>query len=99
VPPFELSRQYLSNGLLNINRFRKSELHWNTGLKTLIGSFYRSITKGEPLPIEYREILWTSRVMEAIFSRMRDVAEGNSDLPLHVSSIHPDPESSLKDRE
>ncbi len=70
LPPFSTSRQYMANGFTNLSRFFRSELHWNAGLKTLIGLFYQSITAGGPPPIEYREILWTSRVMDEIFRRL-----------------------------
>ena len=41
-----------------------------SGMKFLIESFYRSIIDGTPEPIPYREIIVTSRIMEAIFSRL-----------------------------
>jgi hypothetical protein len=40
-------------------------------MKCLIESFYRSITDGAPLPISYREILLTSRIMDTIFEQLR----------------------------
>jgi len=39
-------------------------------MKFLIESFYRSITAGTPPPIPYREIILTSRIMDAIFSQL-----------------------------
>jgi len=39
----------------------------DSGMKYLIQSFYRSIREDAPVPIPYREILLTARIMEAIF--------------------------------
>jgi predicted dehydrogenase len=36
----------------------------------LIESFYRAIAQGAPVPIPYREILLTARIMEAIFDQI-----------------------------
>jgi len=42
----------------------------NSGMKYLIESFYRSILEGTPVPISYREILLTARIMDAIFVQL-----------------------------
>jgi hypothetical protein len=47
------------------------DFHMDSGKKYLIESFYRSITDGTPLPIPYREILLTSRIMDEIFEQIR----------------------------
>jgi hypothetical protein len=39
-------------------------------MKYLIEAFYKSIIEGEPLPIPYREILLTARMMDSIFVRL-----------------------------
>jgi len=59
----------------------------------LIESFYRSITQGTPVPIPYREILLTARIMDAIFEQLgarRSQGhlefEGPDRTPLGVSS-------------
>jgi len=41
------------------------------GMKHLIESFYRSILHDAPLPIPYREIVLTARIMDAIFDQLR----------------------------
>ena len=41
-----------------------------SGLKYLIEAFYRSISEGAPLPISSREMLLTSKIMEAIFEQI-----------------------------
>jgi hypothetical protein len=40
------------------------------GMNYLIESFYRSIEKDAPLPIPYREILLTARIMDDIFAQL-----------------------------
>jgi hypothetical protein len=41
-----------------------------SGMKYLIESFYRSIREDTPLPISYREILLTARIMDDIFAHL-----------------------------
>jgi hypothetical protein len=40
------------------------------GMKFLIESFYRSVEQDGPVPIPYREILLTARIMDAIFAQV-----------------------------
>ena len=39
-------------------------------MKELIERFYNSIRLGDPIPIPYREILLTARVMDEIFAQI-----------------------------
>jgi hypothetical protein len=39
-------------------------------MKCLIESFYTSIQEGGPVPIPYREILLTARIMDSIFAQL-----------------------------
>jgi hypothetical protein len=41
------------------------------GMKVLVESFHRSIREDGPLPIPYREILLTARIMDAIFDQIQ----------------------------
>jgi hypothetical protein len=50
--------------------FASKDLNMKNGMKFLIESFYRSITEGAPLPIPYREILLTARIMDSIFAQL-----------------------------
>jgi predicted dehydrogenase len=80
VPPIVLAGQYLGNASLNLKTFLGNDFHMKSGLKFLIESFYRSIIEGTPEPIPYREILLTSRIMEAIFKSLSEsVAEPTKD--------------------
>jgi len=42
----------------------------DSGMKFLIDSFYRSISDDTPLPISYKEIITTSKIMDAIFNQI-----------------------------
>jgi hypothetical protein len=70
VPPYIYAGQYISNSLRNMNYFFKRDFHMKAGMKFLIESFYRSIREGEELPIPYREILLTARIMDGIFQQI-----------------------------
>ena len=47
-------------------------------MKNLIEAFYDSIAKGSPLPISYREILLTSRIMDSIFEQLESAGPGRT---------------------
>lgn len=70
VPPAQFAGQYLGNLRTNVSTFLRSDFHMKSGMKYLIESFYRSINEGTPLPIPYREILLTARIMDAIFTQL-----------------------------
>jgi predicted dehydrogenase len=71
VPPALYARQYLGNARHNIERFLARDFHFEAGRKHLIQAFYRAVVEDAPLPITYREILLTSRIMDAIFAQLR----------------------------
>jgi predicted dehydrogenase len=70
IPPFVYAKQYAKNGTYNINKFIKRDFHMNSGMKFLIESFYWSVVNNTPLPISYREIILTSKIMDAIFEQI-----------------------------
>ena len=69
VPPINGAAQQLANLKRNIKLFAKQDFHMKTGLKNLIEAFYRSIKTDGPLPIPYRQILLTCKIMDAIFAQ------------------------------
>lgn len=71
IPPYLYAKQYLSNARVNVKYFMKNEFHMKSGMKSLIESFYRSIRGSGPVPIPYREILLTSRIMDDIFRQIK----------------------------
>ena len=70
VPPVTLAGQYLGNLFTNMRTFLANDFQIKSGMKYLIESFYRSIVEGTPVPIPYREILLTARIMDAIFTQL-----------------------------
>jgi len=72
VPPLVFARQYVGNLARNVGRFVRNDFHLpnESGLLTLIRSFYQSVEHAAPLPIPYREILLTSRIMDAAFEQI-----------------------------
>ena len=70
IPPVTLAAQQLANAATNVRQFLTNDFHMKSGMKSLIDSFYRSITDGTPPPVPYREILLTARIMDAIFDQI-----------------------------
>ena len=70
IPPLNLAVQQVGNVGTNLRKFLANDFHMKSGMKCLIESFYRSIVDDAPLPIPYREILLTSRIMDAIFEQL-----------------------------
>jgi hypothetical protein len=73
LPPFGYAKQYLKTASSNIHKFIKRDFHLpnDAGLKMLIETFYGSIRVNAPLPISYREILLTYKIMDRIFSQIK----------------------------
>lgn len=74
IPPILYGKEYLGNSYNNLKKFLKRDFHMDSGMKFLIDSFYRSVREGTPVPIPYREILLTAKIMDAIFARMNEQA-------------------------
>jgi len=70
IPPALQAGQYLRNARHNIGRFLARDFHFEAGRKYLIEAFYRAIVEDAPLPLTYREILLTARIMDAIFGQL-----------------------------
>jgi predicted dehydrogenase len=70
IPPLSFMEQYLGNLAKNVRSFLSNDFHPKSGMKFLIESFYESIAGHAPLPISYREILLTARMMDEIFAQV-----------------------------
>lgn len=70
IPPLKNAREHLRNARMNITNFLRRRLYQDFGMKELIERFYKSIHTGGELPIPYREILLTARIMEEIFAQI-----------------------------
>jgi predicted dehydrogenase len=74
VPQVTMAGQYVGNLKHNLASFLANDFHMKSGMKHLIEAFYRSIREGTPLPISYREILLTARIMDDIFIQLNSQA-------------------------
>jgi predicted dehydrogenase len=72
VGPAQIGRQYFGSLVRNVREFLKGDFHLppDTGLMRLMNQFYAAIGSGSPLPLSYREILLTSRIMDEVFSQV-----------------------------
>ena len=90
VPPLVFARQYVGNLVRNLAKFVRSDFHLpnEAGLLTLISSFYRSVAEDAPLPIPYREIILTSRIMDAAFEQIKSLKQEQT-LSLETAAVGP----------
>jgi predicted dehydrogenase len=88
LPQWLMAKQLFQNSAHNARLFLKRDFHMKSGMKFLIESFYQSIQTGAPPPIPYREILLTSRIMDAIFEQLAFERRhsGKTDRPDTVDS-------------
>jgi predicted dehydrogenase len=70
VPPLKTAREHLRNARVNMVNFLRRRLYQDFGMKELIERFYNSIRLGVSVPIPYREIILTARIMDEIFSQI-----------------------------
>jgi predicted dehydrogenase len=72
IPQLSNSHQYLGNAWRNMRLFLASDFHMDSGKKALFELFYHSIMYNTTVPISYREILLTSRIMDSIFEQINN---------------------------
>src|SRR5262249_38950536 len=70
LPHVSVAAQHVTNFLENAKLFLARDFHMKSGMKHLIESFYRSIVDGTSVPIPYREIVLTARIMDSIFEQI-----------------------------
>jgi predicted dehydrogenase len=70
LPQGIMAKQYAQSSIRNMRLFLARDFHMKAGMRNLIGSFYSSIAANTPLPIPYREILLTCRIMDHIFAQL-----------------------------
>jgi predicted dehydrogenase len=95
IPLVIFAEQHLGNLIGNVRTFLARDFHMKSGMKYLIESFYRSIIQDTPVPIPYREILLTARIMDAIFdqlgarrSQVHFEFQVQNHMPLHTRQPH-----------
>jgi predicted dehydrogenase len=69
-PPLLVAKDYLRQGLRNVNSFSHARFHFFDGLRRLLNEFYLCIEKDSPPPIAYGEILRVSAMMERILEQV-----------------------------
>jgi predicted dehydrogenase len=87
IPPLLYARQYAANARANITRFIRRDFHFESGRKRLIEAFYRAVTVNGPLPLSYREILMTSRIMDDIFRQVGRASAGRTPAALFSDAV------------
>ncbi len=70
IPPVTFAGQHLGNLFRNVGSFLAMDFHAKSGMKYLIEAFYHAIVPDSPVPIPYREILLTTRIMDTIFDQL-----------------------------
>jgi predicted dehydrogenase len=70
IPPLKTAREHFRNARMNVVNFLRRRLYQDFGMKELIERFYNSIRLSDPLPIPYREIILTARIMDEIFAQI-----------------------------
>jgi len=81
IPLNNFARQYRKNMLTNAKLFLKRDFHMKVSLKNLIEAFYRSIDANAPVPIPYREILLTTKIMDDIFAQVMPAGRDSVRVP------------------
>lgn len=89
APSMIFAKQYVGNVATNLRMFLARDFHFKSGMKFLIESFHRSIVEDTPVPIPYREIILTARIMDAIFAQVSstETAPAPGAASLHASAI------------
>jgi predicted dehydrogenase len=70
IPPLKNAAEHFRNANRNVVNFLRRRLYQDFGMKELIERFYNSIRLNAPIPIPYREILLTARIMDEIFAQI-----------------------------
>jgi predicted dehydrogenase len=97
IPPLKDAREHFRNARHNVTNFLRRRLYQDFGMKELIECFYRSIRRGDPPPIPYREILLTARIMDEIFAQIYPERIQSSTPGSPAAEVRP-PQSSLARR-
>lgn len=89
VPPLNNAREYFRNTRANIVNFFRRRLYQDFGMTELIKRFYDSVRAAAPLPIPYREIILTARIMDEIFAKVYSDNESSRTKMPSASTLYP----------
>jgi predicted dehydrogenase len=70
IPPLKSAREQFRNAAHNVANFMRRRLYQDFGMKELVERFYDSIRLGQSVPIPYREIILTAKIMDEIFAQI-----------------------------
>ena len=88
LPSTMFAKQYIGNLTTNVRSFLGRDFQMKSGMKYLIESFYRSIREGTPVPVPYREILLTAKIMDSIFvEEKRSRVQAQSQMTMHSALV------------
>jgi hypothetical protein len=95
IPPLSNAREYFRNARRNVTNFLRRRLYQDFGMKELIERFYDSIRLGNPIPIPYRDIVLTAKIMDEIFAQiypnrlqLRETRQGDEVDSVSLSAVH-----------
>jgi predicted dehydrogenase len=93
IPPLRNASEHFGNARRNIANFLRRRLYQDFGMKELIERFYDSIRLDKPVPIPYREIILTAKIMDEIFAQIypirTDDRRRRSDIGGRSADVHP----------
>jgi predicted dehydrogenase len=70
IPPLVEAKQNIENSMSNMRKFLTRDFYFESGRRFLIQSFYESVVQNKAVPIPYREILLTAKIMDDIFAQI-----------------------------
>jgi predicted dehydrogenase len=88
VPPLKIAKEHIRSARINLANFLRQRLYQDFGMKELIERFYNSIRKGDSLPIPYREIILTARIMDEIFAQIYGIEARKPRVPINRAQVN-----------
>lgn len=96
IPPLTNAREHFQNVRRNVTNFLRCRLYQDFGMKELIERFYNSMRTGGSLPIPYREIILTARIMDEIFAQIYPPQKRTASEYPFATTGEPSPTSSVR---
>jgi predicted dehydrogenase len=89
IPSLKNAREHFRNARINVTNFLRRRLYQDFGMKELMERFYHSIRLNGPVPIPYREIILTAKIMDEIFTQIYSGRGQMSDIRVQTSARVP----------
>lgn len=70
LPQIEMGKQYVGNTIGNIKKFMRKDFHMGHSRRFLTQAFYKSISENSAVPLSYKSILVTAKIMDIIFDQL-----------------------------